>query len=279
LIYNLKTAISFTYYKKYFRIVRKGRGRKMKNNKMRNVISVFIITVMVASIFALPVFSDNYKVDAATKKVKVTFNANGGKIGTKAKITAKIVKGQKIGSKLPAAKKMKRDGYKFVGWYKKANGGSKITAKIKATKKVTYYAKWKRVLSSTEQKLVGVWGNYFDGTQVLKFNADGTYIGYFHFTLGTDMRARGFWSIKNGMLYRVAQWGYQTNKDTAGYIEEWGYTWTPWGEWEPSDYKVRFGIDDGSFKGKEYVDIYKNESNFSKGSQRYIRGRVGSAPW
>lgn len=139
----------------------------MKHIKSRNLISILVIAVMASSIFALPMIDKNSSVYAAskTKVVKVTFNANGGKIGSSAKKVIKIAAGKKIGKKLPAASKMKRDGYKFKGWYTKSNSGKKISKKTKITKKTTYYAQWTRVLSASEKNLVGNWsyGSFVPG--------------------------------------------------------------------------------------------------------------------
>jgi len=254
----------------------------MENIKARNLISVFVITVMVASIFAIPVFSDNYKVDAAAKKVSIKFNANGGKIGSAKTKSVSIAKGKKIGTKLPAAKKMKRDGYKFVGWYKKANGGSKISAKIKATKKATYYAKWKRVLNSAEKRLVGTWGSYYDGNSVYLFRADGTFFHYDHpdYSNFSDSMWRGYWSIKNGKITRTFQWCDQTNKDTKGYFEEFGYAWTPWSKWETSVNNIlisKFGSDHTGYPGKEYIEMYRIGDPSGESTRQFIRDRVGSS--
>jgi len=120
-------------------------------------------------------------------KYKVTWNANGGKIGTKKTKATTVKKGSKIG-KLAASPK--RSGYTFKGWYTKKNGGTKITKNTKPKKTVTYYAHWKKKASSNnlnaaEKKLVGTWSNsktvnpdsygnhrYFFLSYT--FNADGT---------------------------------------------------------------------------------------------------------
>ncbi len=71
------------------------------------------------------------------KKVKVTFNANGGSVNIKSKnITVK----SKIG-KLPIPR---RKGYVFTGWYTAKTKGKKVISSIKITKKQTLYAHWKR---------------------------------------------------------------------------------------------------------------------------------------
>lgn len=71
------------------------------------------------------------------KKVTFTFNPNGGTMNA-AKKTVK--KGGRYG-KLETPK---RKAYQFLGWYTKAKGGKKITAKTKVKKNVTkLYAHWK----------------------------------------------------------------------------------------------------------------------------------------
>ena len=136
----------------------------------------------------------------------------------------------------------------------------------------------KRKISAEEQQLVGTWGVYWDGGLVYRFYNDGTYIFYAHFTSFADMRARGFWSLTDGLLKCKAQWGRQTNKDTAGYIEEFGYVWTPWGEFETFEYNIRFGIEDisPSYMGKEYFDILRG-SSFDKPMDRFIKDNVGGS--
>jgi len=114
----------------------------MNKKILRNSISAFVIVVMVASVFALPIFSDNHKVHAASK-AKITFNANNGKFTAK-KYTKKksynksITLGKKIG-KLP---NLKRTGYTFKGWYTKKTGGKKVTKKFVIKKNVKLYARW-----------------------------------------------------------------------------------------------------------------------------------------
>jgi uncharacterized repeat protein (TIGR02543 family) len=77
----------------------------------------------------------------AAAPVKVTFNANGGKVSGK----TKIVKSVKQGAKLGKLKVPTRKGYAFQGWYTKKTGGKKIHSTTKITKNITYYAHWKRV--------------------------------------------------------------------------------------------------------------------------------------
>jgi uncharacterized repeat protein (TIGR02543 family) len=70
-------------------------------------------------------------------KYTVNFNSRGGNA-----ISAKTVPHT---SAVGTLKSPKRSGYKFLGWYTKASGGSKITATKKVTANVTYYAHWVRV--------------------------------------------------------------------------------------------------------------------------------------
>ena len=66
-----------------------------------------------------------------------TFNPNGGKVSEK---TRSISVGETYGT-LPSAS---RSGYNFTGWYTAKNGGKKISATTKVSKKekITLYAHW-----------------------------------------------------------------------------------------------------------------------------------------
>jgi len=121
--------------------------------KVRKMVSILII-VVVAVLMLTTVVASAEPVSAASKKVKVKWDANGGKIGTAKTTTINVKKGAKIG-KLP--KTPKKIGYSFKGWYTKKSGGTKITDKTKVKKKVTYYAQWKKGSSSDNSKLVGHW--------------------------------------------------------------------------------------------------------------------------
>jgi len=105
----------------------------------RILTALVIITMVVAFMPSL----NNSDVYAKSKKVKVTFNVNGGKFTTKkyskkAKMVKSITKGKKVG-KLPKAK---RTGYALKGWYTKKSGGKKVSKNTKIKKKTTYYAQW-----------------------------------------------------------------------------------------------------------------------------------------
>ena len=98
---------------------------------------------------------------AAAPKVKITWNANGGKIGGVKTKAVKVKKGAKIG-KLPTAK---RAGYTFKGWWTKKTDGKKVTTKTKATKKATYWAHWaKKGSSKTDKSVMYKAGETVSGT-------------------------------------------------------------------------------------------------------------------
>jgi len=100
--------------------------------KMTRVCAVLLAAVLMFALLpAAPAL-------AATPSVKVTFNANGGKIGAATKQTVSVKKGAKVG-KLPTAT---RTGYNLKGWYTTKTGGTKVAASTKAAKKATYYAQW-----------------------------------------------------------------------------------------------------------------------------------------
>ena len=158
--------------------------------KTRKMLSVLVI-VLVAILMLIAVMSTVQAVDAASK-VKVTWNANGGKIETAKIATTTVIKGAKIG-KLPQTPK--KTGYAFVGWYTKKSGGTKVTAKTKVNKKVTHFAHWKKNLNVAEKTLGGTWvygvpkvvnwpygewtkKNFLYGTAVglYTFKSDGTYL-------------------------------------------------------------------------------------------------------
>ena len=70
-----------------------------------------------------------------TATYKVTFNANGGSVSP---TTRSVEWGATVGA-LPTPT---RNGYTFDGWYTKKSGGTKVSAKTKVTKNITYYAQW-----------------------------------------------------------------------------------------------------------------------------------------
>jgi len=111
----------------------------------KKLFSIFVIA-LIGVLMLTTVMSTVTAVDAASKKVKVTWDANGGKIGTVKVATTTVTKDTKIGK---LAKTPKKTGYVFKGWYTKKSGGTKITTAIKVKKKVTYYAQWTKAYTLT----------------------------------------------------------------------------------------------------------------------------------
>jgi len=181
--------------------------------------------------------NDNSVVTAKAANVKVTWDANGGKIGKKNTKVTKIKKGTKL-KKLQTPKQVN---YKFKGWYTKKIGGKKITKNTKHNKKATYYAQWKRVLNNEEKKLVGQWVLHWDGSSVYEFKADGTYYLLSSFKY-YDWAFSGVYSLKNGIL-KVK---YRHSKDYGGGFK----LWSDWEEGSPKKMKF-YTRDDGS----EYFEI------------------------
>ena len=78
------------------------------------------------------------------KKYTVTFNSQGG-----SHVSSQTVKeGTTISLPTPT-----RDGYKFLGWYTEATGGSKVTS-LTVTKNVTLYAHWEKEQGGAVQNIV-----------------------------------------------------------------------------------------------------------------------------
>ena len=184
---------------------------------------------------------------AKTASYKITWNANGGKIGTKKTIATSVKKGSKLAK---VAKSPKRGGYTFKGWYTKKSGGTKISKNIKPKKSVTYYARWtkkisKRVLNGEEKKLVGEWESTWDGSSVYKFGADGSYFQIARIRFGFqnyDAGFKGYYSVKNGMMTLR----YQYFNDYVGK----GFTAPEivWSDWETSSNSLKLFTEDGKQK-------------------------------
>ncbi|MCL2116346.1 MAG: InlB B-repeat-containing protein [Methanobrevibacter sp.] len=133
-------------------------------------IAMLMFSLVIATSYAVSVPKDEKKdtrisIESKEKAVsyKITWNANGGKIGNKKTIVTTVKKGSKI-NKLSSSPK--RSGYTFKGWYTKKTGGTKITKNTKPNKSVTYFARWtkrtSKVLNAEEKKLVGTWRKYKD---------------------------------------------------------------------------------------------------------------------
>ncbi|MCL2157191.1 MAG: InlB B-repeat-containing protein [Methanobrevibacter sp.] len=182
------------------------------------VLSVFMISVMTTTTYAVNTGQEEKIVEYKEKKVtsyKVTWNANGGKIGSKKTVSTTVKKGSKL-KKL--ATTPKRTGYTFKGWYTKKSGGSKISVNTKPTKNVTYFAQWKkkassRVLNTEEKKLVGSWGEnrgwlLSEQGKYITFKSDGTfvslwtksiYVGSSQISIG-KITQKGNFKVNNGKI-------------------------------------------------------------------------------
>jgi len=189
-----------------------------------------IATVDASSVANVKVVEDNGKIGVQKttvaepkgdvskkfKKVKtytLTFNANGGKVGTK---TKKLSYKKSYGT-LP---KPTRSGYTFEGWFTAKKGGKKVSKTTKMPAKNTVvYAQWKkqRTLNANEKALVGKYYYGFSspgfwtytgsgygyelekftkGVSTAKaytFNADGTYEYYYY---GDGSLVHGYGTIK-----------------------------------------------------------------------------------
>jgi biopolymer transport protein ExbD len=88
------------------------------------ILSVFLISTVVATAHAVSMPKADKQIEAKEKvaKVKVTFNANGGKIGSKKTVATSVKKGAKL-KKLAATPK--RSGFSFQGWFSKKSGEKK----------------------------------------------------------------------------------------------------------------------------------------------------------
>ena len=178
--------------------------------KTKKLFSILIIA-MIAILMLTAVMSTVTAVDAASK-VKVTWNANGGKIGNSKIVTTSVTKGAKIG-KLP--KTPKKTGYVFKGWYTKKTGGMKITTTTHIKKKMTYYAQWKKKSNANDNSLIGGWKrsdmfyDTFKGTTspryfYYNFKKDGTFTYFEGSSVAMDYTAEqitGKFTSSKGKLY------------------------------------------------------------------------------
>ena len=177
------------------------------------ILSVFMISMVAATVQAVSVPKEDKQIEAKYKvaKVKVTWNANGGKIGTKKIMSTSVKKGAKL-SKLATAK---RSGYTFKGWYTKKIGGKKISKNTKVTKGVTFYGQWKKKSAANiDSKLLGgtwewvdvryVYGmygslvdSYIVNTQYV-FKSDGKF-SFFRIT-SDSYNLTGNYKVSNGKI-------------------------------------------------------------------------------
>jgi len=224
--------------------------------KMKTIVVLLFFAVAIFGIMApinaveSSISSENkiYSIESKKKAVnlKITWNANGGKLGSKKTTVTTVKKGSKLNKLLATPK---RSGYSFNGWYTKKTGGKKITKNTKPSKSVTYYAQWKkgssRVLNSEEKKLVGTWGNEYDGFMRFTFYADGTYIGLIRFK-SHDFGTKGNYSLKNGIFTREYYYSYNYPRPFGNnYSKGWG----PW-TYETSKMEGDRGVIFSTINGK-----------------------------
>ena len=198
--------------------------------KTKKIVPILIIAIIAVMMIATVITNDQY-VDAASKKVKkvkVTYNANGGKIGSKKTISTNINKGSKL-KKFPTTPK--RTGYAFKGWYTKKTGGKKVNMNTKLSKSVVLYAQWMKITSAS--KLVGHW-QYEDYSGLRRF----TLIDYYFYADGTfqcfDKRQdtslekiEGKYSVSNGKVYlKQVKWCKSANE--IGDMDKFGVNFQKW---------------------------------------------------
>jgi uncharacterized repeat protein (TIGR02543 family) len=206
-------------------------------------------------------------IDSKEKKVtsyKITWNANGGKIGSKKTKITSVKRGSKIGKLVAASKRSK---YSFKGWFTKKSEGKKITKNTKVTKKVTFFAQWKKktkVLNAAEKKLVGIWSRIRSGGgSFYNFNSDGTFGNLARIQIGnfaaTSYYWEGVWHVTGGSIYMTtlrAQVCRDSRELRAGEVWEKAGTWEPYSLNNPNNkfnnYKI--GIDERG----EYLQIDDN---------------------
>lgn len=132
------------------------RNKKRNDKFIKGLFAILIATALLISLVPLSTvatdtdikntFNEKSTVKAKAASIKITWNGNGGKIGTKKTTVTSMKKGSKIG-KLP--KTPKRTGYALKGWYTKTSGGTKITKNTIPKKKITYYAQWLKTYTLT----------------------------------------------------------------------------------------------------------------------------------
>jgi len=205
--------------------------------KIRNIMPVLLIAIVAVGMLTTVLANDQF-VDAASKKVKITYNANGGKIGSKKTVSTSINKGNKL-KKFPSTPK--RTGYTFNGWFTKKTGGKKVTVKTKATKKITLHAQWKKITSAS--KIVGNWkwegqeyspsdiyGNkhLVKETMIYNFFADGTFNFFDMSGAYTPEKFVGKYSISNGKVYIKNMKWYKLSGTTEQNIAKFGLNYRKW---------------------------------------------------
>ena len=119
-----------------------------------------------------PTADTTIKLPAATKKVTIIFDANGGWFtsATHIKSTVKFKVGEIITVPTYAAiKSDKKYNYEFVGWYTEKEGGTLLGDNTKATADTIYYAHW------TQTPIVYTIEYILDGGEIKDTNYRTTY--------------------------------------------------------------------------------------------------------
>ena len=168
------------------------------------------VTLIVTLVIAMQPTST---VKAASKKVKITWDANSGKIGKDKKKVISYNKGSKI-KKLQTAKKT---GHTFKGWYTKKSSGTKVTKKTKAKKNTTFYARW-----TVNQYMLSYDAN--GGTPSPKFKMvsyDKPY-GTLPSVSRSGYKFKGWYTAKNGGI-KVSATSKMPAKNVVIYAQ-WGQT-------------------------------------------------------
>ena len=124
----------------------------MKEYIIKKIVSIPLILTLIIGTYTLPSFAENDQVFADSKFIKVKFRPNGGKFVkqkiklNKKKYVMRYIKSKKVFRKSKYGKlpKVKRNGYKFKGWYTKKEKGKKKTSKSKVKNRRNHclYAKW-----------------------------------------------------------------------------------------------------------------------------------------
>jgi len=205
-----------------------------------------------------------YSIESKEKSVnnKVTWDANGGTVGSKKTISANVKKGSKIG-KLPATPK--RSGYTFSGWYTKKTGGSKISVNTKPSKAVIYYAQWKKVTPKNDDnsKFIGKWGRKLltGVTETFNFKKDGTFTRDYEYSSGYHVAHQGKWKTSVKQAYSGNK---PTLKLTSIKFRE-KMVGESWGEWKSLNDREEFYRFSKDSKGNHFQ--FGDSFGFSLGQQ------------
>ena len=193
----------------------------------------------------------------------VTFNAQGGSLGA-ASPTRPVVKGKAVGTPPKPA----RTGYTFKGWYTQKSGGTKITAKTKVTKSVTYYAQWTankytvkfnanggkgtmKALAATYGKTVALRANAFKRT-------NWTFLG---------------WATAKG----ATEVAYRNKQKVKNLSSKSGGTVTLYAVWRRNTYTVKFNANGGT--GEPLTQTVNCGSKTALATNGFTRAGFRFAGW